>query len=558
MIRRTARSGFLLLLSVVLTSPAASAQSNSKRGVPQDWSTRHVVYTGMTAEAASVHSDPRAVHAYASHRQGRVAANLHSRPRKRGMHVDWNFPFGSSTDNLGQDVYPAKYSFDVNAVPSCTGDYVVYPVTTASVSSANLIGLNNLYSSGVSNGGGLCDAANAGQPTVLFAYRATTLGASAILQSPAISLDGTKLAYVESSGTSGAGNALHVLAWGPGGGTVASPLTPDPTCQTSCVQSVNFGTSAYARTAFVDYVADTAYVVDGDSKVWRVDHVFNGKPVLATTDGDWPNTGFCQLSGFGPAGLVVANGTVYMSDIATALHILPISQACQETVVSFDLGFGTDIEAPLISLQGPGQGSVFVFGRDSQGNSAIYQTDLSGGNVHTLRVPGDYAVPFVGAFDNTYWNDPTGSSGFLYFVAATQQQLPQAAKVYRVGFSGSPYMNSSPDASVITFSTQSSVNTGPLLEIYNPTDATHPDKLFLLGTQECGATPFDFFGCVRSFDITGGVFDALSVVSEPPYLDVSGGMVIDNIADPNLYPQASSIYFAIQGSAIKLTQAGLQ
>ena len=45
-------------------------------------------------------------------------------------------------------MFPAKYSFDINATPSCTNDYVVFGLNVAGATpgQANLVGVNNLYS----------------------------------------------------------------------------------------------------------------------------------------------------------------------------------------------------------------------------------------------------------------------------------------------------------------------------------------------------------------------------------------------------------------------------
>ena len=44
-------------------------------------------------------------------------------------------------------MYPAKYSFDVTAAPSCANDFVVFPVNTnGTTTQPNLVAFNNLYS----------------------------------------------------------------------------------------------------------------------------------------------------------------------------------------------------------------------------------------------------------------------------------------------------------------------------------------------------------------------------------------------------------------------------
>ena len=104
---------------------------------------------------------------------------------------------------MAPNMFPAKYSFDINAAPSCTGDFVVFGLNVAgSAGQANLLGITNLYSGSTPR---LC-AAN---PTVNWAYNGSTAGGK-VLTSPVISLDGQRVAYVESA----AGSAIfHVLTW---------------------------------------------------------------------------------------------------------------------------------------------------------------------------------------------------------------------------------------------------------------------------------------------------------------------------------------------------------
>src|SRR5205814_2729504 len=82
----------------------------------------------------------------------------------------------------------------------------------------SIVGFTNLY---VNSGGtGFCSGT---APTVKFAYRTTT-ATTGITGSPVLSLDGTKVAYVEDSSPP----KLHVLTIGTTGsnGTIAVPVIP--------------------------------------------------------------------------------------------------------------------------------------------------------------------------------------------------------------------------------------------------------------------------------------------------------------------------------------------
>lgn len=109
-----------------------------------DWSNRHVIYTtGHTAEQADrMAKDPRAYAAFLAHgkvprRHDPIGPHPVSKPRT--LKRDWAVSLGSGETGWG--VYPAKYSFDVNAPPSCTNDFVVFPQGAATGSSrANVLG----------------------------------------------------------------------------------------------------------------------------------------------------------------------------------------------------------------------------------------------------------------------------------------------------------------------------------------------------------------------------------------------------------------------------------
>jgi hypothetical protein len=85
----------------------------------------------------------------------------------------------------------------------------------ASGGQANLVAFNNLYS----GTGGKCGNGN---PTVLFSYDITTATGGKIITAPVLSLDGKKIAFVESAG---AVSIFHVLTWASGAGNGTSATT---------------------------------------------------------------------------------------------------------------------------------------------------------------------------------------------------------------------------------------------------------------------------------------------------------------------------------------------
>ncbi len=148
--------------------------------LPLDWSDRHVIYTveSTPEQVEKMQGDPRyfaAMRLHAKELADENAANGYPflrrtsrweppelrtplsespelrkprwvRPELRrntefGLKKDWSVSLGP-TAGVAAGQSPAKFSFDVNAAPSCTNDYVVFPInaptgyTRASVTGA--------------------------------------------------------------------------------------------------------------------------------------------------------------------------------------------------------------------------------------------------------------------------------------------------------------------------------------------------------------------------------------------------------------------------------------
>ncbi|PYV23725.1 MAG: hypothetical protein DMG27_14900, partial [Acidobacteria bacterium] len=153
---------------------------------------------------------------------------------------------------------------------------------------ATLVAFNNLYSNYPA--GGLCGFA----PTVKWAYNTTRGAASTgIPNSPVLSLDGTKVAYLENTTPL----TFHVLTIGTTGNNGTDPIGPVMPCtivtdgalSTACATNnavdvrISVGTAPSARrsSVFVDYANDTAYVTPDDGNLYQITGVFTGSPALA-------------------------------------------------------------------------------------------------------------------------------------------------------------------------------------------------------------------------------------------------------------------------------------
>jgi len=517
--------------------------------------------------------------------------------KKRNVKIDWSVPLGAGI--VAPYMFPAKFSFDINAVPSCANDYVVFALNVAGATGgqANLVGANNLYS----GTGGLCGA----NPTVKWAYNGSTAGGS-ILTSPVISLDGTKIAYVESTGTSA---ILHVLTWGPAAGTsatlAAAPIA-NGTCTSfpivsSCLKSVTFSATATARLAspWVDYASDKAFVASDDGKIYRISCVFacalNTQP---TVDPGWPYT--LPVAGTGgaapqPNGPVYdsSSGRLFVGDQLGELWVInangtpslaagPVmigGGGCTAAHPPGRTGTGADCTAnggsfgipdSIIMDSSSASQRIFAFsGNDgTAGASAVVaqlKMDLTGlVRVHVgLGSVGATIANWnihTGAFDDAYFG-ATPSTGHL-FMCGTGAGNTQPTH-YWIGFGAYPTMDAAP-AGTLLRTAVANLPCAPYTELFNPNitltgGAGHHD-LMVSGLVAAGANGFIITNDISTGAIISGQATSVN------YPGGVSGIVIDNISTA---AQASSVYFSTQGvvtvgtcaasrCAVKLTQLGLQ
>ena len=131
-----------------------------------------------------------------------------------------------------------------------------------------------------------------------------------MLTSPVISLDGTKIAYVESATKS---TVFHILTWKSGEGTsatkAANPAASGACGTGSCLKSITLSTTATdtLSSPWIDYQTDKAFIGTDDGKIYRVSCVFtcaaSANPII-----DWTYT--LPVAGTGGAA-ATPNGPVY-------------------------------------------------------------------------------------------------------------------------------------------------------------------------------------------------------------------------------------------------------
>src|ERR1017187_2965582 len=112
-------------------------------------------------------------------------------------------------------------------------------------------------------------------------YAAACAPGGKIVTSPVLSEDGTKIAFVESVGTSA---IFHVLTWTAGQGTLQSAAAP------SAMASLTYSMSSKDTTSspWIDYDLDTVYVGADKGLIYKITGVFHGTPTIAGAP--WPVT----------------------------------------------------------------------------------------------------------------------------------------------------------------------------------------------------------------------------------------------------------------------------
>jgi hypothetical protein len=606
------------LLGVFISGLMCSAQSEH-RGIVIDATTNHIVVPGglSAANLKAASRDPRIMmqlqRRYGSLRDGPSPFKKPDRER-RGLltpgsmmvqgqsvtpsgpaEVDWSIPLG--TGSVAAQQYPAKYSFTVDD-PSCTTDYVVFALNVAGVTGgqANLIGINQLYSG--TSPVGYCGKT----PHVNWAYNGST-ASGAILGSPTLSLDGTKIAYIESAPGS---SILHVLTWKAGQGTkatdAASPTVVGKcTATTSCLLSVTYSTTSTTTlsSVWVDYGTDTGYVASDDGRIYKISCVFhcalNTNPTVdwtfslpvAGTGGALPVPSVPVYDGWQYLFVTDQLGEVWSINVSGTSPVLAGTQVmiggggCSITNPAGRTGTSDPCKANGGSYGIP-DGPILVTGSEStddeivvvSGNNGVTNASAVVAELNynlTVKITDSIGIGSVGnstanvdlhhgAFDTLFWGD-TPSEGHLFLCGTgTTSATATQPQDYWIGFTNYPTMNSSPSQDpYVTIPISGAPCTG-LTEFYNSN--LNMGDLLVGGIIDPNDGPL--------------VLDNISNLPLESYVALTffpGGfsdIIIDNFVNTTTYPQADSLYFStlaptsyVSGCsttpcAIKISQSTLQ
>jgi len=534
----------LSLVVLVSALPAQVTDHPTRIGLPQDWTHRHVIFHRQLLSQQHPElavAEPRVLHQFLRRIPSSTAALSGDSDEisTSTIHRDWNVNLGGGKVAFGMS--PVKYGFDVNAPPSCANDFAAFGLDAAGVTGGqgNLVAFNNLYR----GPGGLCGT---GAPSTLFSYNTTTVAGGSVNTSPVLSLDGTKIAFVESTGTS---SIFHVLKWstGPGNGTSPTVSAAPGVGNTATMTSLTYAAAVdnTRSSPWVDYIADVAYVGADDGKLYKITGVFNGTPTLAGPP--WPVTINANRRLTAPV-LDHITRNIFVGDARGFLWSVNVDNPALKTSRAVGLAGATNsaiLDGPLVDSD---NGTVFAVSSNDGTSAVVVQADtatlaqLRRGRIGRGSTGGTNVDLYDGAFNNNYFNSPGTGALFLCGTGAADVTPWR----YFFGFSGR-VMNANPSSSSQLLPS-TNARCSPITEFFNPNiGATGTDFFFWGLTADCVGVA----GCVMSRTDSDVILD----VSEP---NGTSSIIIDNISTAR---QASSIYFTSQGGprrAVKLTQNGLQ
>jgi hypothetical protein len=518
-------------------------------GVPQDWTQHHLIFTraGLMKHPSILFSEPRIAHQVAR-RWGSLRPQMQPAVHTTGSMVapqrDWSVSLLNR--RIAANMFPAKYSFNPGAPPSCANDYVVFGLNGAGSTGgqANFVAFNNLYTGA---GGGLCGAAG---PSVMFAYNISTVAAGRVSTSPVLSLDGKKIAFVETGSST---SIFHVVTWatGPGNGTITASAAPG-VGNSAFMTSLPFAAVLNAHSSpWVDYQTDTAYVGANDGKIYKITGVFRGTPTLA--GGFWPVT---ISPGVFPSSPVLDNvlGLLMVGAQNGIFFSINITTGQVKSLVVGHGGRNPGILAPpIVDVT---NGTSFVVSSNDGTSGVLVQVDtatmtqLAKAPIGIASQSGTSVNLYQPAFSDDYFTDPSSGVARLCGTGAADVTPWQ----YSFGFTfsapaGTFVMDTTPVFSEQLTTSTSTRCTG-WTEFFNPFVNGGTDFFFFGLTVDC--TGVGTSGCViaRTNDDLDPLVTA-NIAGGP------SGIVVDNYSTA---PQASSIYFTgvqTPNIAYKLTQDGL-
>jgi hypothetical protein len=442
----------------------------------------------------------------------------------------------------------------------------------------SIIAFNQLYST-QGSAGGLC---NQNGPSVMWSYNTNPSGdtTGTNVTSPVLSIDGKKVAYVETRTNGNGGSILHILQWKASQGTLTTPVAPNQivtawgscTAGNSCIVNNTFGNAQpdTGSAPFYNYSTDILYVGDDNGVLHKFTPIFSGTPAEVTTGG-WPFTVHSATALSSPV-FDGGSGNIYVTDAGGRLSYV---REVGSTVGACGSGSPPCLGSTNITLTGAdltdgpivdsSAGRVFIFGNDSTNGGTVEQVSTALGNPVTVNVGGmghPGSPIHSGAFDSAYLSG-SFTTGHI-FVCGKNITNNDHPAIHRIGFASSGVMNSTSDGNLDLVG-GSGEECSPVTEILN--GAT--DRIFFSVADQSNQTGCGGAGCIMSIDL-GGTWPPTTVTHAVAASGGTSGIIVDNVSGSS---QASNIYFtflsnstsgitcngtANVGCAVKLTQSALQ
>jgi hypothetical protein len=416
-------------------------------------------------------------------------------------------------------------------------------------------------------------------PTFLFSY-AIQSGASAL--SPVLSLDGTKIAWVDSETPA----ILHVTTWKAGEGTNATTGSVGIDLQTtpgnctsgeSCDVTVNYtDTSTTGCTAnsnsntnsnlYVDYSSDNGYVSADNGVLYQISGIFKGNPTLTFC------TRFTTTLNFGGKNIGspvydAVNNTVYVSD-GVKLYAYTVGATGFTAASTPSYTYSTNGQSSTGPVLDAFNNFIYAFSNhDNQPSNKTSVTQIktslaSGVNVNLGPQFGSEAVPlYYGAFDNNYYTyGPAYGSNpaSTLYTCGTDSTKTYNQDLFAVSFNASTGVantatvmsnnhnvnGNAPDGT----SQATAVTCSPLSEFYDGTN----DRLFV-GSGTVGATTgpnlVQMWNINTQLTNTGGTMPTYTAEATG-YVGGTSAITMDNISTD---VGAESVYFGTESADANAT-----
>jgi hypothetical protein len=553
-------SRLLLAAFVVSGVTAQEPQATQPRGVPEDWTHHHIIFSAdfLRSHPEVFVREPRALH-QVYRRWGKLlrpnaGVDLSNAAQKKSG-TDWTVQLGAGTTAFGTS--PAKYQTDPTAAPSCVKDFVVFGINAnglqqvgATNGQATIVAYNELYT-GPNGVGGICATDPGGPgPAYVFSYNTSTITNGRVRTSPVISLDGKKIAFVESSAN---GSALHILQFGTtgnNGNNVVVPVIPG-TGNNAVMTTFNYTTANNNHSSpWVDYSSDTLYLGADDGKLYKFTGVFKGTPTQVNTGG-WPvSIAGAAIQVTGPV-FDSTTGNLFIGDARGVLH--SVNAATPGTITNLAVGTAGRLnsqilDAPILDSYG----NVFATSSNDGTSAVVVQASAATLTQKArIRIGGGSTLGsavnlYDGDFDNNFYSSEN-TGHYVLCGTGTSTTGTTSPYRYRLSISGGLLQT---DNAPVQISTSTTARCGPLTEYFNPNIGGGTDYFFWGVTNNCVGTA----GCLMEFANA-------TTVTTSSQTNGTSAVIIDNDSTQS---QCSNIYFASQGGsqatrlATKLTQNGLQ